>query len=298
MTPDDPTWNDPGFQDDGGFLPDPAKQAPVAEPEATARTRVVPTVEPPPPAIDDDRRSAGAWFGIVASVLGTAVLGGVAIWYFLLRTPPEEAMFYGDETSTEEQQPVRTGPVKDSGIVVASESAPPAAVDVDSVDTTVLASNQAQLAKPQQIPSTSAPTKPAAAASLDNTPASRPAPAPSTVPMKENRGGESRKPETAAVPKREAPIVKPTPQLQTKTPPSANGALYTVQVFSSPSQDDAEEWRDMLREKNVSDVTIVAQNIKGQTWYRVRFGSFARRDEAERTAVTMGFTQPWIARIR
>lgn len=294
MTPDDPTWNDPGFQDDSGFLPDPAKPSPAPKPEMPSRTRIEPAVEPPPPPRDVDERSVGSWVGIVASVLGTAVVGGIAIWYFLLRTPPEEAMFYADGTETEEQQPVRTGPVKDSGIVVASENSPGTSAAVDAIDTTVLSPGREQQVSPPPTPS-----KPAIAADIVRPlPSARPSRAPETTPRRAKEEIVKPKAHTAAVPPREAPIVKPAPQLQTKTPPSANGALYTVQVFSSPSQDDAEEWRDMLREKNVSDVSIVAQNIKGQTWYRVRFGSFARRDDAERTAVSMGFTQPWIARIR
>jgi len=71
-----------------------------------------------------------------------------------------------------------------------------------------------------------------------------------------------------------------------------------VQVHSTPSRDDAEEWLETLKEKNIRDGFIVAQEVKGQTWYRVRFGAFAKRESAEEAALSLGIAQPWIARVR
>ena len=71
-----------------------------------------------------------------------------------------------------------------------------------------------------------------------------------------------------------------------------------IQVFSSPSRADADQWVQRLRGKNVSDAYITEQQIKDQTWYRVRFGSFSTRQAAEAEAIRLGFKEPWIARIR
>lgn len=74
--------------------------------------------------------------------------------------------------------------------------------------------------------------------------------------------------------------------------------MWVVQVFSSPSRDDADEWLQTLREKRVQDGYIVEQQLRGQPWYRVRFGQFSTKEAAEAAAVNLGFRQPWIARIR
>jgi cell division septation protein DedD len=104
---------------------------------------------------------------------------------------------------------------------------------------------------------------------------------------------------SATPPPTTTPIIGPEPtQLATKDAPVTNEPMYVVQVFSSPSRDDAEEWAEQLRNKNVSEVYIAEQPIKGQMWYRVRFGRFTRREEAEFAALKVGVAQPWIARIR
>ena len=79
--------------------------------------------------------------------------------------------------------------------------------------------------------------------------------------------------------------------------PSTN-ALYVVQVFSSPSRDDADEWLQILRERNVSDGFITEQRLGGEAWYRVRFGQYGSRQDAETAAQQLGFSNPWIARVR
>lgn len=77
-----------------------------------------------------------------------------------------------------------------------------------------------------------------------------------------------------------------------------NGAVYAVQVFSSPSIDDAKEWLQLLKSKNVSDGYIAEQYIKGDAWYRVRFGQFSSKSDAEAAAEQLGFQSSWIARLR
>ncbi len=89
---------------------------------------------------------------------------------------------------------------------------------------------------------------------------------------------------------------EPTSSPAVKSPPA--NALYVVQVFSSPSRDDADEWLQILRERNVADGFITEQRVGGEAWYRVRFGQYSSRQDAEAAAQQLGFSNPWIARVR
>lgn len=82
------------------------------------------------------------------------------------------------------------------------------------------------------------------------------------------------------------------------TPAPKGTPVYVVQVFASPAREDAEEWMQILRSRNVRDGFISEQRIKGETWYRVRFGQYSKRQDAEHAALKVGVEQPWIARIK
>ncbi len=83
-----------------------------------------------------------------------------------------------------------------------------------------------------------------------------------------------------------------------RSTPSSTKGVYTVQVYSSPSRDDAEEWVKKLKAKNVEEANLSEQQIRGTTFYRVRFGSFSTRQEAESAAIHSGFATSWIDRIK
>lgn len=109
-------------------------------------------------------------------------------------------------------------------------------------------------------------------------------------------------PSTVEIPSQTAPVDKP-PQQQPPAPKepkqtTSQNAEWVVQVFSSPSRDDAAEWLQSLQRRSISDGYIVEHDVRGTTWYRVRFGQFATREEAETAAMEAGVQQPWIARIR
>ncbi len=74
--------------------------------------------------------------------------------------------------------------------------------------------------------------------------------------------------------------------------------LYIVQVYASPSEDDAEMWLQRLRNKNVDNPFISTQKIRDKIWYRVRFGSFKTKEEAQNAAIKLGFSQSWVDRVR
>jgi hypothetical protein len=92
--------------------------------------------------------------------------------------------------------------------------------------------------------------------------------------------------------------IRITPKPQFKTPqPSPNG-VFTVQVYSSPSREDAEDWVDRLKAKSIANTFITTQNVRGQTFYRVRFGSYSTREEAETAALKLGYSTGWVDRVR
>ncbi|HYF02730.1 MAG TPA: SPOR domain-containing protein, partial [Patescibacteria group bacterium] len=74
--------------------------------------------------------------------------------------------------------------------------------------------------------------------------------------------------------------------------------LFMVQVYSSPSREDAEDWLGRLRERNAGNAVVTSQMIRGKEWFRVRFGSYPTRAEAENAALKLGFAQSWIVQVR
>jgi DedD protein len=62
--------------------------------------------------------------------------------------------------------------------------------------------------------------------------------------------------------------------------------VWTVQVKSSPDKKYADRWADRLKTKGY-DAFVVDADVKGQTWYRVRVGHFAARQEAEALRTTL-----------
>ncbi len=75
-------------------------------------------------------------------------------------------------------------------------------------------------------------------------------------------------------------------------------ALFAVQIYASPSKDDAEAWLDNLKDMDVDNPRISTQKIRDVIWYRVRFGNFKSKDDARNAAMRYGFAQTWIDRIK
>jgi len=74
--------------------------------------------------------------------------------------------------------------------------------------------------------------------------------------------------------------------------------IFTIQIYSTPSQDDAEAWKTKLLNQNISDVVVTVQKIRNRDWYRVRFGTFKSYDEAKVAAMKFGFAHSWIDRVK
>ncbi len=71
-----------------------------------------------------------------------------------------------------------------------------------------------------------------------------------------------------------------------------------MQIYASPSKDDAEEWARKLKRTKGVDAFISANRIRGTIWYRVRVGAYDTEEKAREAALKLGFAQSWIDRVR
>lgn len=266
MAPTDPTWDNTGFEPDPNENEGFAGPRPV-QPEPAQKI-------PTPPK----RRSSLFWFAVASSmVLLVALIGGGIYW--LSQPTPEERAFYA---SADNAPSVVVPPSHDSDVQA------PSHISVDTFPNQSL-SDRADLEPSASDTSEQIKKKPA-----------------TTLMRKEKKSEiieEQSAPPTAPsrveAPKQTEPMPSAAKRPAMTTTPSASAnPLYVIQVFSSPSRDDADEWLQSLLEKNVSNGYITEQKIKGQPWYRVRFGQFSTRESAESEAIRLGFREPWIARIR
>jgi len=74
--------------------------------------------------------------------------------------------------------------------------------------------------------------------------------------------------------------------------------VYTVQIYSTLSEDDALDWLVKLKLKNINSAFISQQKIRDKVWYRVRFGAFQTKQDAKEAADRYGFAQSWIDRVK
>lgn len=272
-----PDWDDAGFDDEqgdqGGFLnPNEAQRKRVDAPS-------LPTSQVPV----EEKRSSTFWVGTVALfLLLVAIIGGGL--YLLVQPSVEEQAFYAEPTSAE----------------VKAEAVPEAQVELEKVEATESAKpTETQTKAPEPILKSSSINEQVNA----NTPERKARPEIAEKRIVEKPLVEKPVIEKPAItPKRDAAAVQPAPkkdpEISTKQSATKSDPLYVVQVYSSPSRDDADEWLQRLRSKNVSDGYIAEQQVKGESWYRVRFGQFSSKEDAEAIALKLGFKQPWVARVR
>ncbi|HPI19530.1 MAG TPA: SPOR domain-containing protein [Candidatus Kapabacteria bacterium] len=74
-------------------------------------------------------------------------------------------------------------------------------------------------------------------------------------------------------------------------------AIYSVEIYSSQSKEDAEEWQKKLQRRGVK-TNIVKHYIRDILWYKVRFGAYPTKSEAAAEARNLGFSTFWIDRIK
>jgi hypothetical protein len=92
-------------------------------------------------------------------------------------------------------------------------------------------------------------------------------------------------------------IIKNTKDLPFTLDENERG-VFTVQIYSTLSEDDALDWLLKLRQKNIGSAFISQQKIRDKVWYRVRFGAYQTERDAKEAASKYGFAQSWIDRVK
>jgi|GEM_PF-2232281 len=121
-----------------------------------------------------------------------------------------------------------------------------------------------------------------------------------TIAIKPSKPVLAHKVEKPAVKQTPTPIPKPlvTNNKKSQKPSQSVGEIYAIEVYSTPSKEDADDWVKRLRNKNLTDIRIKPQKIRDATWYKVRFGNFKTKEQAKDAARKYGFAQSWIDRIQ
>ena len=101
---------------------------------------------------------------------------------------------------------------------------------------------------------------------------------------------------------KEKPVVKIKPekkQVQPKPEPKkpVKDEIYQIEIYSTPSQEDAEIWMNKLKKRDIN-ATLQLQKVRGVTVYKIRYGYFKSAKEAQETAIKLGFSRSWIDRIK
>jgi len=86
--------------------------------------------------------------------------------------------------------------------------------------------------------------------------------------------------------------------LKSNTKKVAKEEIYTIQIYATPSLEDAQNWLKEIKMRYNIDAYISPQIIRDRQWYRVRYGYFSSMEEATATAMKFGFSQSWIDRIK
>ena len=79
---------------------------------------------------------------------------------------------------------------------------------------------------------------------------------------------------------------------------NTSGEEYSVQVLSSISKQEADKALKNLQSKGISSASISKKSLNGKTWYRVRFGSFEDRKQAQVAAKKAGYSNSWVDRVK
>jgi cell division protein FtsN len=109
-------------------------------------------------------------------------------------------------------------------------------------------------------------------------------------------------PENQQAPPSAPPAVASTPPVATTQPApdasaSAPGLSYTIQLGSFKSRQGADAIVEALTKQGFSPAVSALTTPQGETWYRVRVGSYPLREEAEKAAQELkqkGNFQPFV----
>ncbi len=90
------------------------------------------------------------------------------------------------------------------------------------------------------------------------------------------------------------PVEKPVAKIE----PKPDTEVYVIQVYASPSKEDAQEWLKKVQKRIGAEAYISTQLVRDKIWYRVRCGHYTTKESATAAAEKLGFSQSWVDRIR
>lgn len=257
------------------------------------------------------RKSAFALFGFAAAAIVLLTAIGVAIYYFMYYPSEEISTAQAESTKTDtlvltkkdtvkftEKIHDTTGKAEEKipEKIITPKEEPKQQPKIVVAETPVM-KPEPKPQPPKHEPKTVIEEKPKAIAQkpMDT----KPKPSITQKPVVKPKETQPRPTKTELTQPQED--IAETITKDTKEPTTAlkhTEAIYVVQVYASPSEEDANMWLERLKNKNVKNLFISKQIIRDKTWYRVRFGSFPTREEAHEAAIKLGYSQSWVDRVR
>ena len=227
---------------------------------------------------------------IIALLLFVVSVISVSVYFFSRPAADDESAQTAQSQQAADEQP-QSAAQESPRDPSASEAADAASAATQPAPDTVPPAPAPASARPQRVDGSMA-RKPISQQAEGRKDVSESTPRPQSVPQSVPQSAprsSTRQPDAAS---------PPAPSLKTTKSADATGAQWVVQVHSSPSIDDADEWLQQLQSRNIADGRIEPVTQKGAVWYRVRFGRFATRQEAEQAALERGYRNAWVDRVR
>ncbi len=229
-------------------------------------------------SVEAPRRRRAIPLELLLAVLVAGVIGGL-VWFGVIRPPMEWKPSAAPEASSPAPLATPALPVPMRSVTaIPPVEFPGAAVRTELGVQTASMVPSPELPQPTEPPSglTSAPALPTQAVEA-----------------------QPRRPITATLsPPQRRGAVAQLPQARPEPTALSEAGEFMVQVYASPSLEDAQQVAEQLRRMGILGVVVVPHRIRERTWWRVRFGSYATRLEAEQAALGAGFPNAWIVRVR
>ncbi len=259
------------------------------------------------PKSEEKKKKFPLW--LAGSIAASVLIISATIIYFVVLTPPKKVDIMATDTIKTElfTKSENRSEKQEQGIISQVDT-------VVQVDTVMEAETEKIVAEPEYPVTRQAPPpateskpeqKPIAEAKPKQTVqprATAPPKSRTTAPAQAIKVAEPDELAKIAVEKKDEPLAAVIPEKKPETKEVFERDIikqeFAVQIYSSPSREDAERWLEKLRAKNINDAYITEQKIRDLMWYRVRFGKYETREEARAAALRYGYAQTWIDRVR
>jgi len=242
-------------------------------PSAAAPTAALPEQES---SVEAPRRRRGIPLELLLAVVVAGVIGGL-VWFGVVRPP------MGSKPSVAPEVPPAPSATPALPVPMRSVTAIPPVEFPEAAAPAELGVQTAPMAPPPEL------RQPAPSSGITSAPA----------PPAQAAEAQPRRPIAATSPPAQRRVaVAQLPRVRPEPTALSEVGEFVVQVYASPSLEDAQQVAEQLRRIGISGVLVVPHRIRERTWWRVRFGSYATRLEAEQAALEAGFPNAWIVRVR